>query len=192
MTAELPADPEPSTSTRPSFTVTAAATATGKSRRTIGRMLDADELPGATRDDSGTWSIPAEALLAAGLTLHAPAPPDPPPDPAPNSRALDPLPGPEADPAELAKLRAELADWRRRAEVAEAVADERAAALADVRQALDLATRMLPASTTPTGEFPNAVDAEFSHPVTPSVTSPEAANSRGETVLVRRRWWHRR
>lgn len=179
MTDELPADPEPSTSTRPSFTVTGAAKATGRSRRTIGRMLDADELPGATRDDAGTWSIPADALLAAGLTLHAPSPPDPEPS---TSTPVDAPAPTEAD--DVAKLRAELADWQRRAEVAEAVAAERAAALADVRQALDLATRMLPASTTPTGDYSNAL--------APPLTSTDAENTGHATEAPRRRWWNRR
>ena len=53
-------------------------------------------------------------------------------------------------------LRAELADWRRRAEVAEAIAAERAAALEDVRTALDIANRMLGPgpSTNPTATPP--------------------------------------
>ena len=117
---------------RPTFTVTAAARATGKSRRTIARMLDAGELADAHRDDAGAWVIPADALIAAGLTLHAPSPPDP---------VSAPTPTPLADP--VADLRAEVAEWRRRAEVAEAVAAERAAALDDVRSALALAQRML-------------------------------------------------
>ena len=38
----------------------------------------------------------------------------------------------------LAEVDAELVEWRRRAEVAEAIADERATALADLRAALDV------------------------------------------------------
>ena len=63
---------------RPVLSITEAAIATGKSRRTIARLLDAGRLDGAERDDAGTWRIPAEALIAAGLTLYAPAPPDAP------------------------------------------------------------------------------------------------------------------
>lgn len=44
-----------------------AANRTGKSRRTLGRMLDAGEIPGAERGESGTWKIPLEALETAGL-----------------------------------------------------------------------------------------------------------------------------
>ena len=57
---------------RPVLSITEAAIATGKSRRTIARLLDAGRLDGAERDDAGTWRIPVEALIAAGLTLYAP------------------------------------------------------------------------------------------------------------------------
>jgi len=130
--------------TRPTFTVSAAAEATGKSRRTIGRLLDDDLLPGAYRDESGAWCIPTEGLLAAGLALHAPSPPDVAPAAA-IAAAVDPVDA----------LRAELADMRRRAEVAEAIAIERGAALDDVRAALALAQRMLTA-----GDVPPAVEPE--------------------------------
>jgi hypothetical protein len=101
-------------SARPTFTVSGAAEATGKSRRTIARMLDADALPGATRDDSGAWCIPAEALLAAGLEIHAPKPPS---EPQEATRVL-----PKASDTIEAHL---LAEWQRRAEVAEAIGVER-------------------------------------------------------------------
>lgn len=153
---------------RPTFTVTAAARATGKSRRTIARMLDAGELADAHRDDAGAWVIPADALIAAGLTLHAPSPPDPTPVPVSAS------PPTLADP--VADLRAEVAEWRRRAEVAEAVAVERAAALDDVRSALALAQRML----LPGPDVATAV-------VMPS----PADTSRVEPAPQRRRRWRR-
>ena len=60
---------------RPTFTVSAAPEATGKSRRTIARLLDADSLPGATRDESGAWCILLEALLAARPTGSRPVAP---------------------------------------------------------------------------------------------------------------------
>jgi len=115
--------PEPTTpNTRLMLTITEAADAAGKSR-SIGRLLDAGRLDGAEKDDAGTWRIPVDSLIAVGLTLHAPTPPDA-------------TPTPETPPADtLDALRAELADWRRRAEVAEAIAAERAA-LDDVRTAL--------------------------------------------------------
>jgi hypothetical protein len=143
-------DTLPTQSTRPTFTVRTAAEATGKSRRTIGRMLEAGELEGATKDEeSGAWSIPTEALLGAGLRLHAPSPPDAVGDEGDEDEAA------EDDRAELL---AELADWRRRAEVAEAIADERAASLSDMRTALELANRMLPAG--PRAEATDAAPAK--------------------------------
>ena len=154
---------------RPTFTVSAAAEATGKSRRTIARLLDADSLPGATRDESGAWCIPLEALLAAGLRVHAPSPPDEPQEHTPTPST----PAPAAEPTEAEQLRAELADWRRRAEVAEAVAAERAAALADVRSALELAQRMLPVTTTP------------------ETTATPAVPATSALAAQRPRWWRR-
>ena len=135
---------------RPSLTVTEAADATGKSRRTLGRLLDAGRLDGAHRDDVGTWRIPVDALLAVGLHLHAPSSPaDASDDVAPIASTSTPLPAPPMSPDELAAVRAELADWRRRAEVAEAIATERAAALDDVRAALRMLTAA-PPTITPT------------------------------------------
>lgn len=152
-------DTLPTQSTRPTFTVRTAAEATGKSRRTIGRMLEAGELEGATKDEeSGAWSIPTEALLGAGLRLHAPSPPDAVGDDADEDKAAQ---------DDRAELLAELADWRRRAEVAEAIADERAASLSDMRTALELANRMLPAG--------------------PSVPQAEAAEA--APAKPRRKWW---
>jgi hypothetical protein len=148
---------------RPTLTVSAAADATGKSRRTIGRLLDAGRLDGAEQDETGTWHIPVDALIAAGLTLHAPSLPD-------EALTDDPAPAPPP-PAALDALRAEVADWRRRAEVAEAVAAERAAALDDVRQALAMANRML-TSGAPTPP-----------PATEAASSPASS--------PRRRWWKR-
>lgn len=166
---------------RPTFTVTGAAAATGKSRRTIGRMLDAGELVGAHRDDTGAWSIPAEALLGAGLQLHAPTPPGPvppPPDSAPqepHGRAREAVPA----AVDAEHLRAELADWRRRAEVAEAIAAERAHALDDVRAALALAQRMLPAGPTPSTTSPPPAPAPrrrlFSRRPRPAPAAPPPA-----------------
>ena len=107
------------------LTVAEAAEITGKSRRTIGRLLNAGHLSGAERTPQG-WRIPRAALDDLA-----------PPEPAP--------PTPDADT--LTALRAELADWRRRAEVAEAVAAERAAALersgrVNAERAADLAAAL--------------------------------------------------
>ena len=178
--------PEASTGPRPTFTVSGAAKATGRSRRTIGRMLDAGELVGATRDESGAWSIPVEALLGAGLAVHAPSPapePSPPTMPTPT-----PTPAPVGTPTtEDTELRAELADAQHRAELERTkrlAAEERAAtAEADrdrwAEQAAALAARMLPATTEPQ-------------------TPDDLGSPRGEILenpaqkSGRVRWWNRR
>lgn len=155
---------------RPTFTVSSAADVTGKSRRTIGRMLADGELPGAHKTD-GAWTIPLESLLAAGLTVNAPSPPDP--APAPPDAAPLPPPAARVDAAELDRVRSEAIEWRRRAEVAEAIAAERAAALEDVRAALAMAQRMLP---------PVATMALPPPPAEPDPLPPPAQ---------RRRWWRK-
>ena len=110
------------------LTLGEAAERLGKSRRTVGRMLAAGELPGAVKGDAG-WQIPADIIEVEPSVWKAPA-------------------GAEASTLglvtaeELTAIRTELEDWRRRAEVAEAVADERADALRDTRAALALAQRL--------------------------------------------------
>ena len=110
---------------RPELSITEAAHAAGKSRRTIGRMLD------------------------AGLNLHPPEPPEP-AEPTPAR------PSPVGTPTDDVELRAELAEWQRRAEVAEAVAAERADTLDDLRTALALAQRMLGTSAPVDSPTPSA------------------------------------
>jgi hypothetical protein len=126
-------------SARPTFTVSGAAEATGKSRRTIARMLDADALPGATRDDSGAWCIPRDALLAAGLDLRSGMTPRASED-ATDGRGG----GPKADDAD------QLSKWRTRAEVAEAVAAERERMIEVQRQAIAALTSCLETRLSPT------------------------------------------
>ena len=70
------------------------------------------------------WLIPVTDLIAAGLTPGKPAPPEEPPGPA------------EPSPTELDALKAENVELRKRAEIAEAVAEEREKALEDTRLAL--------------------------------------------------------
>lgn len=53
------------------LSLTQAAARTGKSRRTIGRLLADGKIPGAEQKD-GTWSIPLEGLATAGLLDEKP------------------------------------------------------------------------------------------------------------------------
>ncbi|MFC9486575.1 helix-turn-helix domain-containing protein [Streptomyces hydrogenans] len=62
--------------TRPMLNQREAAAACGVSRSTIRRRREAGLLPGAVEDPERGWLIPVEALLGAGFTLNAPAPPD--------------------------------------------------------------------------------------------------------------------
>ncbi|MFF0408679.1 helix-turn-helix transcriptional regulator [[Kitasatospora] papulosa] len=63
-------------SSRPMLTQREAAAACGVSRTTIRRRREAGDLPGAVQDPVRGWVIPVDDLLAAGLRLHAPSPPD--------------------------------------------------------------------------------------------------------------------
>lgn len=156
---------------RPKLTLSEAADAASLSRRTLRRWLDAGRFPNAERNEAGVWVVPVEELLAAGVRLHASKP-----EPAPTSQPrLTPTP----EPSELDRLRDELAAWRLRAEVAEAVAAERGDALADAR----LALRALTA-----GDIPEP--ASSSTPTPPGSTvveSPPASSSSARWVRLRRR-----
>lgn len=90
-------------------------------------MLAAGELVGAHKI-AGEWQIPLEALLAAGLRLYAPTPPD--------TTTSTTSPPDTTTSAELAMLRAEVVRLSHRAEMAEALASERAEALADMRSVI--------------------------------------------------------
>jgi len=106
----------------PAITLAEAIRRCTCSESTLRRKLKADAIEGAQRGDTG-WSIPIRSLISAGLLAPTTAPDDIEQQPA------------IAD-AELGKLREQNADLRRRAEVAEAIADERGLALDDARLAL--------------------------------------------------------
>ena len=130
------------------LTAAEAADRLGKSRRTIGRMLAAGRFPGAERTPQG-WRIPAEAL-----DLDA--------DPVEASGEFA-----TGSPSTLADLRAEVEQWRRRAEVAEAIAAERADALADARASLALANRLAAVTITENvAPIPQAVEQTTGTPST--------------------------
>jgi excisionase family DNA binding protein len=137
--APVAAEPEPTDRARPTLTISEAARATGRDRRTVRRWLDAGKLPGAELLEGPTgpaWSIPVADLLALdGVRLYAPD------HPGDDAQADDDDAAPATPAAEVAELRAELAEALRRAEVAEArcellqrIADERAEHLADLRR----------------------------------------------------------
>ncbi|MEU0404798.1 helix-turn-helix domain-containing protein [Streptomyces sp. NPDC006197] len=90
---------------RPMLNQREAAAACGVSRSTIRRRREAGLLPRSVEDPERGWLIPVEALLAAGFTLNAPAPPDAPPSPA-GSSSEEPVTGTAAElRTELERLR---------------------------------------------------------------------------------------
>lgn len=135
------------------LTITDVSKRAGVSRRTIGRMIAEGRLE-AVQDSSGVWRITPAQVLAAGLPLDRNTPTE-----TPTAPVTD----------ETERLRAELVEWRTRAQVAEAIATERGAILDDLRQALAMAQRTL---TTGTDVSVSGV----------TLTSSTA----------RRRWWPRR
>lgn len=118
---------------RPMLTQQEAAAACGVSRTTIRRRREDGKLPNAVLDPHRGWLVPVEDLLAAGLRLNAPAPPDATP---PGGVVRDAERHGQDD--EVARLRAELERLRSdhalelaRAEHARELADARAEHLAE-------------------------------------------------------------
>lgn len=123
------------------FTVTTAAKACQVSRKTITRRLDQLRDGGAYKDAAGAWVIPLGALLHAGLSPGRPAAPDP----VHVAQVSDVGP---RDTRPTAALQAQLADLQRRAEVAEALAAERAEQITDLRRTLAMLTAGQPTADT--------------------------------------------
>lgn len=115
------------------LSVAQAAALIGKSKSTLLRAVKSGRVS-ASRDDAGAlWLDPSELMRVY-------------PDAA--SGAATPLPvthhDAASDAALIASLREQLVQAEKRAAVASAVADERAAALADARRSLDDLRRLLP------------------------------------------------
>jgi len=112
-----------------SLSIREASLATGATRPTLRRDIDAGRFPGAFREDTsrgsglGIWRVPVADLLAAGYSLRS----DSPAAPESDRTGLE---------NEVRELRAELARERERREAAEALAFERATALEDAQRAL--------------------------------------------------------
>jgi hypothetical protein len=120
-------------STRPTFTITDAATSCSVSRKTITRKLPELAVHGAAKDEDGVWRIPVEALLGVGLHPGRSLPEAP---TGARPAAPEPLPvrPPEHDTVTIPRDRWD--DVRIRLARAEAEAAERGLALADARLAL--------------------------------------------------------
>jgi excisionase family DNA binding protein len=169
------ADTAPATTyARPRWSATEAAKRAGVSRSTIQRMI-ADGRLEAGKDDEGNWVIALENLLAAGLKVDRPTTPEDAQTPAQGA----------PDPAQkVAELETELAQWKNRAQVAEAVAAERAERVADLRQAL----RMLE----PTRENTPTEPAVPVAPVVQQVTHGSVSSQPRSGRRTWRQWWEDR
>jgi len=124
------------------------------STATVRRARVAGRLEGVKADGAG-WLIPIPALVAAGL-LDRVSPPDTvtPPSLTPDTTPL------HVTLAEMSDLRDRLAAAERRAAVAEAIAEERALALADLRTSM----RLIAAAPAPASKPPESVEVETRRP----------------------------
>ncbi len=131
-----------------------AAKLCGVSLRTVQRKSAQLEAAGAWKDSSGQWQIPMAAMRTSGLVPGRPTGPDP----VPRDTAIRQRDSADSVTAVIARYKAieqqmvaDLAEWRRRAEVAEAQAAERQKTI----EIQDRAMRMLengqqqPATSTP-------------------------------------------
>ncbi|MEV5864818.1 helix-turn-helix domain-containing protein [Streptomyces sp. NPDC052071] len=182
-------------SSRPMLTQREAAAACGVSRTTIRRRREAGDLPGAVQDPVRGWVIPVDDLLAAGLRLHAPSPPDEVASPGAQERPV----GPMAQEQDAVELRAELERVRHEHALAVAEAEhgrllaqaeaqhlrEQLAArgehIADLQRALKA---LMPAPERPV----------LGQPSVPGQAQPETESAEAledRSAGGRRRWWKR-
>ncbi|MDM1998711.1 hypothetical protein PP336_25420 [Mycobacteroides abscessus] len=123
------------------------------SLRTVQRRSAQLEAAGAWKDAAGQWQIPLAAMRSTGLVPGHPTAPDI----APRDKSMRQHDTGDTATAIVTRYRAieeqltrELAEWRRRAEVAEAQAAERERIIETQRMAL----RMLEAGETPLADDP--------------------------------------
>lgn len=141
------------------FTMKKAADVAGVSVSTLRRRRVELEKAGATITSAG-WQVPMTALIAVGLIHGEGFPPSPPARPSTSS----PQPPAGTDKTDrlferVRELETEVQEWRRRAEVAEARAEERRRALDALQVANEaerMALRMLTGQTPHTAPEPAA------------------------------------
>lgn len=109
------------------MTVRQSAVACGVSTDTVRRRL-AEGIPGARRNDDGSWSIPIGGLAAVGLV--------------PRLERLDPKPGPYGHAGEEVEGDGD-GDLRQRLAAAEALATARAEHIADLRSEVEMLRRLV-------------------------------------------------
>ncbi|MEU2856727.1 helix-turn-helix domain-containing protein [Streptomyces syringium] len=168
---------------RPRLTQREAAAACGVSPTTIRRYREAGRLPGAQRQPGGGWLIPVEDLLAAGLRLHVPSPPE---GDGPGDGTGHGTPGGTGGDPGSAELLAQLAAERHRREMAEAEARHLRDRLDDAGEHLADLRRALLALTPGTAPVPGVIPGPS--PVTGHVT-PDGTGSGAAGEPRRWRWW---
>lgn len=173
--SETPDSPVVPPAGGPTLGLAEAAKACGVSASTIRRRREELAEYGARQDrPGGGWSIPIAALVRIGL-MDGVTPPDNPP-----AQAVAPITAPPADSplkAEIIRLEKALIEQRHRADLAEAVAAERLAALEVERMAL----RALTAAPVAPQAAPGASRMD---------ESPRGDSESREPV--KRRWWQRK
>ncbi len=160
------------------FTMKEAADVAGVSVSTLRRRRTELEEAGATITSAG-WQVPMTALIAVGL-IHGegfrPAP-----QARPSTPSAQPSEGSENTRRLLERVReleTEIQEWRRRAEVAEARAEERRRALDALQIANEterMALRMLTGQSAHTPQAPTAPEPAQRAPVAEPEIPPESA-----------------
>lgn len=124
------------------FTMREAADVAGVSVSTLRRRRTELEDAGAVISTEG-WKVPMTALIATGLIkTEGPGREEPPQNPAHDETAQDV----EELLAEITGLKEQVAEWRRRAEVAEAISRERGSTIEAMRLSAEterMALRMI-------------------------------------------------
>lgn len=120
----------------PTVSLARAVELCGVSRSTIQRRKKELIALGAEVSPQG-WTIPIPALIGAGLLSNT-TPPETPADTVADTPKDTPVDTP-VDTSEIVRLRTLLAETEKRAEIAEAIAEERGRAL----ERADIALRML-------------------------------------------------
>ena len=174
------AGPEAVTSSRPTFTITDAATACSVSRKTITRKLPELAGHGAAKDDDGVWRIPVEALLAVGLHPGRSVP-----GVAAAARPAAPAPiaARPTDHDTVTIPRDRWDDVRIRLARAEAEAAERGLALADARLALRALTAGPAASSPPAADPPSYPRDVAAASIAHALESPGAAQTQDHSPI---------
>lgn len=162
------------------FTMREAAEVAGISVSTLRRRRSELIAAGAVIEASG-WQVPITALIAAGLVPgegdHRPRSQSPAVARAESS--AHPAPEQKATvrhlQSQVRELTEQVTEWRRRAEVAEARAEERGRSLESLRIANEserMALRMLTGTTSPPAES-SAFATALKHPADPQPESPQ-------------------